>query len=205
MHVIALISQKGGVGKSTLAGHLAVEAESHRDGPVALIDTDPQGSLSAWWNVREAETPVFVRGDLAKLKTQLKQLAGRGIELVVIDTPPAITDNIKAVAQVSDLVIIPTRPSPHDLRAVGATVDQVESTKKPMLFIVNGAANRARITADAAVALSQHGTGVPGDDLSARGLCGEHDRRPDGRRARPQIQISFRNYRIMELRKSAAS
>jgi chromosome partitioning protein len=186
MHVIALISQKGGVGKSTLAGHLAVEAESRRDGPVALIDTDPQGSLSAWWNVREAETPVFVRGDLAKLKTQLKQLAGRGIELVVIDTPPAITDNIKAVAQVSDLVIIPTRPSPHDLRAVGATVDLVESTKKPMLVIA--AWHR-----------------VPGDDLSARGLCGEHDRRPDGRRARPQIQISFRNYRIMELRKSAAS
>jgi chromosome partitioning protein len=161
MHVIALISQKGGVGKSTLAGHLAVEAETRRDGPVALIDTDPQGSLSAWWNVREAETPVFVRGDLAKLKTQLKQLAGQGIELVMIDTPPAITDNIKAVAQVSDLVIIPTRPSPHDLRAVGATVDLVESTKKPMLFIVNGAANRARITADAAVALSQHGTVSP--------------------------------------------
>ena len=139
----------------------SVEAESRRDGPVALIDTDPQGSLSAWWNVREAETPVFVRGDLAKLKTQLKQLAGQGIELVMIDTPPAITDNIRAVAQVSDLVIIPTRPSPHDLRAVGATVDLVESTKKPMLFIVNGAANRARITADAAVALSQHGTVSP--------------------------------------------
>ena len=113
--------------------------------------------------------------------------------------------NIKAVTQVSDLVIIPTRPSPHDLRAVGATVDLVESTKKPMLFIVNGAANRARITADAAVALSQHGTVSPVTIFQARGLCGEHDRRSDGRRARPQIQISFRNYRIMELRKSAAS
>jgi len=161
MQVIALISQKGGVGKSSLAGHLAVEAETRHDGPVALIDTDPQGSLSAWWNVREAATPIFVRGDLAKLSSQLKQLAEQGIKLVVIDTPPAITDNIKAVAQVADLVIIPTRPSPHDLRAVGATVDLVESTKKPMLFIVNGAANRARITADAAVALSQHGTVSP--------------------------------------------
>jgi chromosome partitioning protein len=161
MHVIALISQKGGVGKSSLAGHLAVEAERQSDGPVALIDTDPQGSLSSWWNVRQAETPLFVRGDLTRLKTQLEQLAGQGVKLVVIDTPPAITDSIKAVAAVSDLVIIPTRPSPHDLRAVGATVDLVATTKKPMIFIVNGAANRARITADAAVALSQHGTVAP--------------------------------------------
>ena len=161
MHVIALISQKGGVGKSSLAGHLAVEAERQSDGPVALIDTDPQGSLSSWWNVRQAETPLFVRGDLTRLKTQLEQLAGQGVKLVVIDTPPAITDSIKAVAAVSDLVIIPTRPSPHDLRAVGATVDLVATTRKPMIFIVNGAANRARITADAAVALSQHGTVAP--------------------------------------------
>jgi chromosome partitioning protein len=161
MHVIALISQKGGVGKTSLAGHLAVEAELKRDGPVAIIDTDPQGSLSGWWNVRQEETPIFVRGELPKIKSQLKRLAEQGIELVVIDTPPAITDNIKAVAQVADLAIIPTRPSPHDLRAVGATVDLVESVGKPMLFIVNGAANRARITGDAAVALSQHGTVAP--------------------------------------------
>src|SRR4051794_24269788 len=107
MHVIALISQKGGVGKSSLAGHLAVEAERQSDGPVALIDTDPQGSLSSWWNVRQAETPLFVRGELTRLKTQLEQLAGQGVKLVVIDTPPAITDSIKAVAAVSDLVIIP--------------------------------------------------------------------------------------------------
>jgi chromosome partitioning protein len=161
MHVIALISQKGGVGKTSLAGHLAVEAELKRDGPVAIIDTDPQGSLSGWWNVRQEETPIFVRGELSKIKSQLKRLAEQGIKLVVIDTPPAITDNIKAVAQVADLAIIPTRPSPHDLRAVGATVDLVESVGKPMLFIVNGAANRARITGDAAVALSQHGTVAP--------------------------------------------
>lgn len=161
MHTIALISQKGGVGKSTLAGHLAVEAEAKKGGPVALIDTDPQGSLSWWWNARQAETPLFVRGDLGKLPSQLKRLADQGIKLVIIDTPPAISENIRAVARVADLVIIPTRPSPHDLRAVGATVDLVESTQTPMVFVVNGAAHRARITGDTAVALSQHGTVAP--------------------------------------------
>ena len=149
------------MGKTTLTGHLAVEAERRGAGPVALIDTDEQGSLAAWWNVRKAETPLFVRGELADLKNQLDQLASAGIGLVLIDTPPMLTDNIGAVVRQADLVVIPTRPSPHDLRAVGATVDLVERIGKPMLFVVNGATNRAKITGDAAIALSQHGTVAP--------------------------------------------
>jgi chromosome partitioning protein len=161
MRIIAFASQKGGVGKTTLAGHLAVEAERQGAGPVALLDTDPQGSLAAWWNVRKSDTPIFVRGELANLKWQIDQLAAAGVGLVMIDTPPAITDNIIAVVRQADLILIPTRPSPHDLRAVGATVDLVESTGKPMVFVVNGATTRAKITADAAIALSQHGTVAP--------------------------------------------
>lgn len=161
MRIIAVANRKGGVGKTTLTGHLAVEAERQGAGPVALIDTDEQGSLAAWWNVRRAETPLFVRGELTTLRRQLDQLAGAGIGLVLIDTPPMLTDNIGRVVREADLVVIPTRPSPHDLRAVGATVDLVERAGKPMLFIVNGATNRARITGDAAIALSQHGTVAP--------------------------------------------
>ena len=161
MRIIALASQKGGVGKTTIAGHLAVEAEKAGAGPVALLDTDPQGSLAAWWNARTAETPLFAQAEVAKLRLQLSELATAGINLAIIDTPPAITENIRAVVEASDLVLIPTRPSPHDLRAVGATVDVVETARKPMVFIVNGAAPRAKITGDAAVALSQHGTVAP--------------------------------------------
>jgi chromosome partitioning protein len=161
MRILAMVSQKGGVGKTTLGGHLAVEAERTGGGPVAVLDTDPQGSLAAWWNTRTAETPVFVRGELANLQPQLAELERMGINLVIIDTPPAITDNIQTVVRLADLVVIPTRPSPHDLRAVGATVDLVESSGKPMVFIVNGATPRARITGEAAIALSQHGTVAP--------------------------------------------
>jgi chromosome partitioning protein len=161
MRIIAFVSQKGGVGKTTLAGHLAVEAEKRGAGPVALLDTDPQGSLASWWNVRKAETPIFVRGELANLRSQLAQLEAAGVGLVIIDTPPAITENITTVVQQADLVVIPTRPSPHDLRAVGATVDLVDGTGKPMVFVVNGATTRAKITGDAAIALSQHGTVAP--------------------------------------------
>lgn len=65
------------------------------------------------------------------------------------------------VIAVDDLVLIPTRPSPHDLRAVGSTVEMVEAAGKPMVFVINGAAARARITGEAAIALSQHGTVAP--------------------------------------------
>lgn len=161
MRILALASQKGGVGKTTLAGQLSVEAEAQGHGPVALIDTDPQGSLAAWWNGRTAETPLFVKAQIGQLETQVEALRRHGIALVLVDTPPAITENIVAVVRIADLVLIPTRPSPHDLRAVGATVDLVDSCGRPMIFVINGAAPRARITADAAVALSQHGAVAP--------------------------------------------
>jgi chromosome partitioning protein len=160
MRVLALVSQKGGVGKTTLAGHLAVAAERGGE-TVALLDTDPQGSLAAWWNSRTAETPLFVRGNLTELRQQLAELEKMGIHLVVIDTPPAITAHIQLVVKCADLIVIPARPSPHDLRAVGGTIELVEPTGKPMIFVVNGATQRAKITADAAIALSQHGTVAP--------------------------------------------
>jgi len=161
MRTLVLASQKGGVGKTTIAGHLAVMAEIAGAGPVALIDTDPQGSLSSWWNERKAETPVFASVDIAQLADHLQQLQKAGIKLAIIDTPPAVTETIRKVLAVADLVLIPTRPSPHDLRAVGSTVALVEAVGKRMVFVINGAAQRAKITGEAAIALSQHGTVAP--------------------------------------------
>ena len=161
MQVLTFASQKGGSGKTTLAGHTAVAAELAGAGPVALIDTDPQGSLSDWWNERQMETPVFVRTTVERLSTDLRAMRDMGIRLVVIDTPPAITATIADVVRESDLVVIPTRPSPHDLRAAGATVRLVEGLRKPLVFAMNAATPRARITTEAVFALSQHGTLVP--------------------------------------------
>ena len=161
MHVTAFCSQKGGSGKTTLAGHVGVQAELAGAGPVALLDCDPQGSLAAWWNARAAQQPAFVSTTLATLARDLDQLRERGFKQVVIDTPPAVSRAILSVIELSDLVVIPTRPSPHDLRAVAATLDLAERARKPVVFVLNGAAAKARITADAAVALSQHGTVAP--------------------------------------------
>lgn len=161
MRTLVVASQKGGVGKTTIVGHLGVMAERQNAGPVALIDTDPQGSLSSWWNERQAEAPLFASVDIGNLKNHLKELAKAGVKFAIIDTPPAVTDTIREVLAVADLVLIPTRPSPHDLRAVGSTVALVEQSGKRMVFVINGAAPRARITGEAAVALSQHGTVAP--------------------------------------------
>ncbi len=161
MKVIAVASQKGGTGKTTISAHLAVQAEYFGAGPVALIDTDPQGSLSNWWNVREAGTPVFVRTTIHTLSDDLAQLCEAGVKLVIIDTPPAINEAIVGVVEVSGLAVIPVRPSPHDLAAAGATVGLIESQNKPLIFVINSASPRARITGEAAIALSQHGTVAP--------------------------------------------
>ncbi|WP_448661097.1 AAA family ATPase [Sphingomonas sp. CJ20] len=161
MRVLAMASQKGGSGKTTLSGHLAVQAQLAGHGPVVLIDIDPQGSLSDWWNERSTEFPAFAQTTVARLAADLEILRQQGFRLAVIDTPPAITMAIQSVIQVAELIVIPTRPSPHDLRAVGATVDLCERAGKPLIFVVNAATAKARITSEAAVALSQHGTVAP--------------------------------------------
>jgi chromosome partitioning protein len=161
MKVIAIASRKGGSGKTTLAGHLAVQAERAGAGPVALVDVDPQGSLADWWNKRAAPTPVFLQTALSDLADNIERLRDAGVNLLFIDTPPALTSTIGDVIRLSDLVVIPTRPSPHDLRSVGATAELVEHLGKPLIFALNGATPRARITSEAVAILSRHGLLAP--------------------------------------------
>ena len=77
MHVLAVASQKGESGKTTLAGHIAVQAEMAGAGPVAVVDTDPQASLADWWNERTESTPVFMRTTVANLDTDLRRCLRR--------------------------------------------------------------------------------------------------------------------------------
>jgi chromosome partitioning protein len=149
MRILTFASSKGGVGKSTMTGHLAAEAEQHGAGPVAIVDCDPQGSLAEWWNSREAETPLFARADVRRLRQDLEALARQGIALIIIDTPPALLDVITAAIAVADLVVIPCRPSPHDLRTVGVVVAMGQKAHKPHVLVLNAVIARSRLTGDA--------------------------------------------------------
>jgi chromosome partitioning protein len=161
MDILTIASQKGGAGKTTLAAHLAVEAEHMGTGPVALVDADPQGSLSSWWNERTAETPAFAAVEIDRLTAHMTALRRQRINLVIIDTPPALIDTIKAAITVADLVLIPVKASPHDLRAIHVVIEMAEQAGKSFCFVVNGATPRSLIALQARDALAQHGPVAP--------------------------------------------
>ena len=157
MDVVTLYSTKGGCGKTTLVAHLAVEAERQGSGAVAVIDADPQASLARWWNSRKAETPGFIQTTLGDMPTQLAALRAAGVSLVLIDTPGADVSHSRAILRHSDLVVIPSRPSPLDLGTLGSTVGAVGKEGRPLMFVLNAVTARTRISAQAIMALSQHG------------------------------------------------
>ena len=88
MKTIVVTSQKGGSGKTTLCAHLAVEAERQGDGPVWLIDTDKQGTLSLWHERRDAETPQRADVSFVQLAGGLALLSKRGAAFCLVDRPP---------------------------------------------------------------------------------------------------------------------
>lgn len=158
MKKLVVASQKGGVGKTTLALHLAVAAHDAGAGPVVMVDVDPQGSLADAWNLRKAEYPAMARTSISELDATLRDLEADGFKLVVIDTPPAITGTISSVLALADLVVVPTRPSPVDLASVGATLDLIEGAgNRPFFFVINSAKPKARLSIQALGALAKHG------------------------------------------------
>jgi chromosome partitioning protein len=161
VRTIVVASRKGGAGKTTVTGHLAVEADRRGAGPVAVIDMDPMGSLAAWWNERAADTPVCADVGAAGLAATLASLEQTGVKLVMIDTPPFATTEVAAILGEANLVIVPVVPSPHDLRAIGETIELVEAQGKPMVFVVSNASTNGKLTLQAVTALSQHGTVAP--------------------------------------------
>jgi chromosome partitioning protein len=157
MQTIVINSQKGGSGKTTLCAHLSVEAERAGDGPVFLIDTDPQGTLTTWHEKRQAEAPRRVELPFNGIEDGLKLLRQHDAAFCFIDTAPSRTDETAALFQLADLVLVPIRPSPSDLWAASATVELLKRDRIPFLFILNQVKANANITGQAAASLSHHG------------------------------------------------
>lgn len=157
MKTILITSQKGGSGKTTLAAHLAVEAQRDGKAQVFIIDTDKQGTLSLWHERREAETPHRADLPFSRLADGLKTLADRGATYCFVDTAPTISDQNTSLLRLADLVLIPVRPSPADLWSVAETVRLVKESGRPFLFVITQAKSQAIITAQTIAALSEHG------------------------------------------------
>jgi chromosome partitioning protein len=157
VQIFSLISQKGGAGKSTLARQLAVLAGEA--GPSVLLDRDPQETSTKWWQRRQALHPPPKRPDLLDLDGSDLTAAMRSLRkqhgVVFVDTRPAVADPEAEAARVADLVIVPVRPSPDDLEAVGETLKILRRLEKRAVVIVNAAKNEVRAR-DARAALSRY-------------------------------------------------
>lgn len=111
MYVVVVASQKGGAGKTSLIRNLAV-ATHQQFGATAILDTDPQGSLTSWWNRREDQQPALLKLDMKDFGASVARLADAGLEYLFVDTPPSVHPEIRALLAYADLVIVPVRPSP---------------------------------------------------------------------------------------------
>ncbi len=160
MKTVAILSQKGGTGKTTLAVHLALAAE-RRDVVVAVLDLDPQASAADWKDSRDGDTPSVTSIQSSRLGKALEVAESAGAALIVIDTAPHSADAAVAAAEAADLILIPCRAGILDLRAIATTARIVKVTGKPAFVVLNTIPpNSPRIVADAIAAVQQHGLPV---------------------------------------------
>ncbi len=139
MRTIALVTQKGGAGKTTLAATIAVAAIETGEKVIAL-DLDPQGSLAAWGDDRTADAPAvdtLPADRVAQLSQVLAALEGQGFTLAILDCAGIASTSANLAMKAADLCIIPTRPTRLDIRATKPTIEALMGLKRPFAFVLN--------------------------------------------------------------------
>jgi chromosome partitioning protein len=159
MKTIAIISQKGGAGKTTIGIHLAVAAEQ-RGLKTALFDLDPQASASSWSDKRGKPSPAVVSAQAARLPGLLEQAAAQSADLVIIDSAPNADSASLAAARAADLILIPCRPAAFDLNAIGTTLNLAAVAGKPAFVVLNAVPPLGKVGEEARRALQAGGVDV---------------------------------------------
>ncbi len=197
MFTVAILSQKGGTGKTTLALHLAVAAEKAGQ-LAAVVDLDPQASAAGWKDSRQAETPVVVSVPSTRLPQALEAARLGGAELAIIDSAPHSGEVALAAAEAADLVLIPCRAGILDLRAIGATARIVKLAGRRAFVVLNAMPPRApNVLADARAAVAVHGLDVSPVSLQQRAAFAHsltagqtvHEYEPEGKASEEVTQL----------------
>ena len=155
-HVITIAQQKGGSGKTTLAVNLAV-AWSRAGRSVALLDTDPQGSLGRWFMTRreggrdDLEFSTASAWGVSYECEKLKKIH----DVVIVDTPPKVDADLRPALRESDLVIVPVSASQVDVWATESVLDLARRERRPVLLVLNRAKAGTRVLADVETALAE--------------------------------------------------
>lgn len=159
MKTLAIVSQKGGAGKTTVAVHLAVAAEQ-RGFTVAIFDLDPQASATSWGDKRGTNEPAVVPAQPSRLPGLIAQAREQGADLVIIDSAPSADTGSLAAAKAADMLLIPCRPAAFDLEAVGATLGLATMAGKPAAVVLNAVPAQGRIGDEARETLTDGGVTV---------------------------------------------
>lgn len=159
MKCLTIAANKGGVGKTTLSSLLAVRASQHYD-KIFLIDLDPQQSLKSWWSKRAKDNISLIDVDYLNVSEALSRLKSQS-GFLIIDTPPAHIKIIQEAIRIADYILIPCRPSPLDVEAIGETITLVEQYKKPFCFVSNSSIAGTQIGEQALMLLSKYGQIAP--------------------------------------------
>jgi chromosome partitioning protein len=149
MKTIAIAAAKGGVGKSTLTAALSTAAGLAGAGRVGIIDLDPQGSLTRWWNDRSSPTPILYQKNDNALRAAKLQAIKDNVSTLFMDCPPSFSAIQEDAIGIADLVLIPVQPSALDLDAVASTVAMAERLRVRFRLVLNRAIYRSRIAGQA--------------------------------------------------------
>jgi chromosome partitioning protein len=164
VQTIVFAATKGGVGKTTLTQNIAGHAA--RFTGVLLADLDPQQSLATWWHLRGGRPdPMLVTG-VGQIGHAIRMLTekGRARDYFIIDTPGSLIPLIRDAIAAADCIVVPTQASPLDIMALGAIEDLIDSAGKrsKSLYVVNRAAARSSLVAEAVEAVSRKSPNPPG-------------------------------------------
>ena len=159
MKTLAILAQKGGSGKTTVAVHIAVCATRHKL-KVAIIDIDPQRSAVQWNASRPDDMKLdAIAGTASQVAGLLQKAKASGINLAIIDTAPHSNADAAIVARLADLVLIPCRPARFDLDAIASTVEIAKAANTACAVVIN-AAPRGKLAEEARDTLTDKGVRV---------------------------------------------
>lgn len=155
MKTVAILSRKGGTGKTTIATNLAIAAEKAGH-TTALIDLDPQASAAKWGDSRNGDTPAVISTHSERLPKILQLAVDNGATFAILDTAPHTEASALDAARAAEMVVIPCKPALIDLQAIGSTIDVIRLAKTPARIVFNSVPSRGDLTAQAREAVGTY-------------------------------------------------